>query len=444
MQLETVILNYAVNALWQAPLLLAAGWVGAKAARGLGPRAEHRVWVLALLAQSLLPALSTVEWGQLLARLRALLENGAVTHGIGNVAVEQGAGAATTGLALPPWAMHTAVSLYGMTIAYFAARLVWQLMKLRTLRQSARALELDGEAANVWARCTERFDVERTQLAASDRVAAPVTLGVRRPLIVLPVTLADELAEAEHETVLAHECAHIGRRDFAKNLAYELAVLPVRWHPAVWMARARVTETREMVCDALAAETAGRVAYGQSLLRLAARLAANGQLRMPLATGIFDTDGLERRIMRLAEAKQMVTGARRAAMVMLCAALGAGTCTFALGLRVHVAAVAAAAVEQGAKPVQVSAEKMVVNLLHKETPVYPPDAKKKRVQGKVVLKATIAKDGTIENLQVVSGPPKLQQSSLDAVRQWTYKPYLLNGEPVEVETTINIIYTLGK
>jgi len=148
--------------------------------------------------------------------------------------------------------------------------------------------------------------------------------------------------------------------------------------------------------------------------------------------------------MRLAEAKQTVTCARRAAMVMLCAALGAGTCAFALGLRVHVAAVTAAAVEEGAKPQQVPAEKMAVNLLHKEMPVYPPDAKKKHVQGKVVLKATIAKDGTIEHLQVVSGPSKLQQSALDAVKQWTYKPYLLNGEPVEVETTINIIYALGK
>jgi outer membrane biosynthesis protein TonB len=62
----------------------------------------------------------------------------------------------------------------------------------------------------------------------------------------------------------------------------------------------------------------------------------------------------------------------------------------------------------------------------------------------VVLNAVIGKDGTVQNLNVVSGPGELQQSSLDAVSQWTYKPYLLNGDPIEVETTINVIYSLAK
>ena len=55
----------------------------------------------------------------------------------------------------------------------------------------------------------------------------------------------------------------------------------------------------------------------------------------------------------------------------------------------------------------------------------------------------IGTDGNMENVRVISGPPELQQSALDAVRQWTYKPYLLNGDAVEVETTINVIYNLG-
>ena len=61
-----------------------------------------------------------------------------------------------------------------------------------------------------------------------------------------------------------------------------------------------------------------------------------------------------------------------------------------------------------------------------------------------MLNAVIGKDGSVEKLIVVSGPKELQESSLDAVRQWTYKPYLVNGDPVEVKTTINVIYTLTK
>jgi protein TonB len=60
----------------------------------------------------------------------------------------------------------------------------------------------------------------------------------------------------------------------------------------------------------------------------------------------------------------------------------------------------------------------------------------------VVLQATIGKDGLMENVRVVNGPPLLQQAALDAVRQWTYKPYLLNGEPVEVETTVNVVFAI--
>ncbi len=83
-------------------------------------------------------------------------------------------------------------------------------------------------------------------------------------------------------------------------------------------------------------------------------------------------------------------------------------------------------------------------LIQKTMPIYPPIAKAARVQGTVVLQATISKGGTIEDLHVVSGSAMLQEAALDAVRQWRYRPYLLNNEPVEVETTINVIFTLGE
>jgi protein TonB len=95
------------------------------------------------------------------------------------------------------------------------------------------------------------------------------------------------------------------------------------------------------------------------------------------------------------------------------------------------------------KKVNISAGVAVGMLIQKITPNYPPIAKAARVQGTVVLQATISKGGTIENLKVVSGPAMLQQAAVEAVRQWRYRPYLLNNEPVEVETTVNVIFTLG-
>jgi len=81
-------------------------------------------------------------------------------------------------------------------------------------------------------------------------------------------------------------------------------------------------------------------------------------------------------------------------------------------------------------------------LIHRVEPAYPGLAKAARVQGDVVLKAVIDKNGDIQDLQLISGHPMLVPSAIEAVRQWRYKPYLLNGQPVEVETTITVIFAL--
>ena len=83
------------------------------------------------------------------------------------------------------------------------------------------------------------------------------------------------------------------------------------------------------------------------------------------------------------------------------------------------------------------------NLIFRVQPVYPALARQVRIQGSVQLRAIISKAGTIENLAVVSGHPMLVKSAIDAVRQWRYRPYLLNGDPVEVETEVTVNFLLS-
>jgi protein TonB len=83
------------------------------------------------------------------------------------------------------------------------------------------------------------------------------------------------------------------------------------------------------------------------------------------------------------------------------------------------------------------------NLIHRVQPEYPPLARQARIQGTVVLRAIISRDGKIDNLQVVSGHPMLVQAAIDAVRRWRYRPYLLNDQPVEVETQVTVNFTLA-
>lgn len=94
--------------------------------------------------------------------------------------------------------------------------------------------------------------------------------------------------------------------------------------------------------------------------------------------------------------------------------------------------------------IRVGGNVQAANLVRKVTPVYPPLAKQARIQGTVRFTAIIGKDGTIQNLQLVTGHPLLVAAAQEAVRQWVYKPTLLNGEPVEVVTQIDVNFTLSQ
>lgn len=83
------------------------------------------------------------------------------------------------------------------------------------------------------------------------------------------------------------------------------------------------------------------------------------------------------------------------------------------------------------------------NLIYRVQPAYPALARQARIQGTVLLRAIISREGRVENLQVLSGHPMLVQAAIDAVRQWRYRPCYLNGEPIEVETEVTVNFTLA-
>jgi len=96
------------------------------------------------------------------------------------------------------------------------------------------------------------------------------------------------------------------------------------------------------------------------------------------------------------------------------------------------------------KRIRVASRVAEANLIHDVPPQYPPEAGRERIEGTVVLMAVIGKDGSVQDVQVMSGLPLLAQAAIDAVKQWRYKPYLLNGEPVEIDSRITINFTLAR
>jgi len=104
----------------------------------------------------------------------------------------------------------------------------------------------------------------------------------------------------------------------------------------------------------------------------------------------------------------------------------------------------AAAQEPSSAPLEIPTETQRTYLVKKVAPVYPPLARQARIQGTVTLRVVISKSGDVLNIRLISGHPLLAPASIEAVKQWKYQPYLVDGMPVEVETEVQVNFKLGK
>jgi beta-lactamase regulating signal transducer with metallopeptidase domain len=351
---ESWMLGYLLNSLWQVPLVFAVAWTVGRFVSRIDCRMEHKVWASALLLEAVLPACH-IHPADLLREVWTL-----ALHGWGGGAPEShvraaiGSAVASRGMLRMPVEFLTVITvMYGCSLLYFAGRLGWGAWKTSVMRKQAERVMLHGEAAQSWDRYARYFRVgtgrDAADLAMSSKISGPVTLGIRRGVLLIPPGFLWNVGEDDLDAMLAHEFAHMCRHDFAKNLTYELVSLPVTYHPLFWLTRSRVAESREMVCDAMAAEAvAGREKYARSLLRLAAMLANRAPARTLHAIGIFDANIFERRVMNLTRSYGEIKEARRFAVAAACVAIGIATCASALALRMEAPTPKQASTEQQA------------------------------------------------------------------------------------------------
>ena len=449
--LASCALAYFVNAIWQVPLVLGATALLARWVRGFSPVLEHRLWVGALMLEAFLPAVSMLPARYLRAVMGWLHWGGSAgaADGRSGVTVSFGEGSLRGGLGLPEGLLMAISVVYLAVVGFAMVQLLWNLWRTSALRpcveRAALDRGLDNRGLDSWAQeYRERFRVPEAEVAMSGEVCGPVTLGIRRRLLLLPPMWA-ELAEEDARAALAHEVAHMRRRDFAKNLLYRFVTVPIAFHPALRLTLARAAETREMICDGVAAEVvAGPARYARSLLRLASRFAHETPNAPLYAIGIFDAHTLERRLMTLTSERKELGRGQRLAIAMAAVMLTVGTFTSAMAMHTSVHQQEQQNGQVEGKTVRISSGVMAGNRLTQVPPVYPQEARDQKITGAVVLHAVIGKAGTVEQLSVISGPDILATAAIDAVRQWTYKPYFLNGEPTEVDTTITVNFQLAE
>jgi len=445
---EGWMLVYLLNSFWQVPVIFAAGWIAARMARRSGPELEHRVWVVALLLQVLLPACRFRPGGLIHDIVGLVLRRSSGAGGEVRVAIGTGV---TSGLSMA-WLSNEVLTavlvVYGCSVLYFAARLGWRMVRTQWMERQAKAITLTGDAMQRWERCRRVFGRTTARVAESDVIGGPVTVGVWNDVMLVPAGFLESIAEEDLDVVMAHEFAHMRRRDFVKNLIYEVLSLPVAYHPALWLTRARVAESREMVCDAMAAEAvAGSERYARSLLRLASLLVEGAPDKTLHAIGIFDANSFERRVMRLSEVRVEMRGTRRLLTASVCGVVGLVTCASALGLRMELSAPAPTAAVQDASPARVTIPAEKMDAVYKRPPVYPAQAKEKKdtINGPVVLDVIVDEQGVPSDVRVRKGlRSDYDESALAAVKEWRWTPYLVNGKHVTVSTTVTVNYFLGK
>jgi beta-lactamase regulating signal transducer with metallopeptidase domain len=202
-----------------------------------------------------------------------------------------------SGLIFPIAALYLISGVYVATVLFFLIRLGWMIRRTAVLIRNATPAVLEGEYAELWRKSAAAFAVRGVVLRCSPDISSPVAAGFRRPVLLLPDRFIENHSPTEFLAVAGHECAHIQRNDFWKNVLYEAASVFICFHPLTWAIKARVAQTREMICDGMAAyQLLNRRTYAELLLHLASKMRFTA---VSPAVGMFDTDALERRIMEL-------------------------------------------------------------------------------------------------------------------------------------------------
>jgi len=317
---------------------------------------------------------------------------------------------------------NLSIILWTLLITGIAIRFGWLALGLLRLRRYRLRAEICQGASSAAA------------VLLSGEISSPVTFGFLRPVILLPKEFPD-LAAPVRNAILCHELLHVRRRDWLFTVIEE-AIRSVLWfHPAIWWLLGEIQLAREQVVDQAVIRTTGfREPYVDALLAIAG---ANPQLDLSPAPLFLRRRHLKQRVVSILKEVPMN---RRKSLSALAAGLAvmAGACWFITG------AIPLTAADAPPPPpkIRVGGNVQQANIVSRPVPVYPPDAKRDRIQGTVTLEVEIAEDGTVRDITSAQGPQELIQSAVDAVKQWVYKPTLLNGQPVAVVTTVDVRYTL--
>lgn len=324
--------------------------------------------------------------------------------------------------------------LLSIAAAGVAVRILWLTLGLLRIRVIARRAEPATTLRPLLDDLSAALSTSAT-IALSDDVETPATVGVIRPLILVPRRLLI-LPHAIQRAVLAHELIHVRRRDWLHTIAEECWCALLWFHPAARLIASRLSLARETVVDeATILLTRDRRAYAEALLAF-----ANPQPHLPGVIALIGRHHLRQRISLIAE--EAVMTRRRLAVSLAIALLVAGTATSA--------AVAAFPMSgsSGQTVVYEPGDGVSLPVVVSETkPQYTAAAMEQRIQGSVWMDVVVDETGDVSDVKVsksLDAEYGLDNEAVAAAYKWKFKPGMKDGKPVRVRVVVEMTFTLKK
>jgi beta-lactamase regulating signal transducer with metallopeptidase domain len=332
-----LVATFILNAVWQITAITALALLCTKLLRRAPSRYLHRVWIAALGACLLIPTSTLVvqhkEATSVASEIAPTVQPDPATESSAR-AIPVSFHSLSRSVSFSPRILHALLWVYGVVLLFHVARLAWCGYQTRSVRRCAYPRGMSPALARIVEHCRRSFSLPCVSVLCTGELSGPATLGFRRPLLLLPETFfVENVAEDDLFSAISHELAHMARRDFLLNLLYEIASLPVRFHPCAALILSRIARTRELACDEMAAQILPTTRqYATSLLHIAQSMVARG--RSNYALGLFDTNSLEERIMNILENNITRKKTRALTLISVCliGAASIGLSAFSLRL----------------------------------------------------------------------------------------------------------------
>jgi len=330
--ISQLLLTFLLNACWQIVFITLAAALCAWFLRRTSARYRHLLWVIALASSLVAPLLTSSRLLEGKSSEPARVQVSTQTEKAGEFFADRFIPPDTQPARPAPLRQVNSfvpitrnmaalvIVFYLLLLGYRSGKLFVAWRRTRAIAGSAYLVDLPASVQTVIGECQAALGISRARIMLSTSVAAPITVGIRDPLVILPERLLQEADRDVLTSAIGHELAHVLRRDYLLNLFCELIALPLSFHPATVLLKRRIRETRELGCDELVTDKLLEPAiYARSLVQLASAAIMVGRPTKTITVGIVDSDILEERVMAILNRPKL--GLRRKNLLLAVATL---------------------------------------------------------------------------------------------------------------------------